>query len=450
MLVDRFARDEQVHDFGGALENQIDAEVAHDALDGHRRLTARAQRVGGFVPAATADLHGVVDDAPAGFGVVELGDRRLEADVVPTALGHRPAQLGDRFHREGVRGHGAELLRDRIVLADRPAPLHALGGPAARDLETALPRGDRRDRQREPAGVQRNERELQPFALAPQHVFLGHTDVGEADHAVVERLQTHEMAAIHDFDAGPVHLDDERGDLLLLFAPDHLRRRARHHDQQLSLGAVGAPQFFAVQDPGITVVARDGARLHRRWIGPDAVFGQGECGDRTFGETGEILFLLRLVAEHFERLGNADRLMRGEQCGQRAIDRRNELDRLHVRELRQAEPPVLAGNLDAEGAELPQALNHVLGDFAFPIDAVGVDVLAQEPLELVEERLGAGDFVRILFGVGMDQIHPQVAEEELADETRRRPLLLACRFRDFTRLLGADRAFRLCEGSHAS
>jgi len=46
MLVHRFARDEQVHDFRRTLEDQIDAEVAHDALDGVGLLAPRAQRVG--------------------------------------------------------------------------------------------------------------------------------------------------------------------------------------------------------------------------------------------------------------------------------------------------------------------------------------------------------------------------------------------------------------------
>jgi len=34
----------------------------------------------------------------------------------------------------------------------------------------------------------------------------------------------------------------------------------------------------------------------------------------------------------------------------------------------------------------------------FAIDAVGVDRFAQEPLELVEKRLGSGDFVRSCSG----------------------------------------------------
>jgi hypothetical protein len=48
----------------------------------------------------------------------------------------------------------------------------------------------------------------------------------------------------------------------------------------------------------------------------------------------------------------------------------------------------------------------------------------------------------------MDEIHPQVAEEQLTHETRRRPLLFAGRFGDFPRFLGADFAFRFSGSSH--
>src|SRR5512142_1157328 len=42
VLVHRLARDEEVHDLGAALEDQIDAEIAQHALDGDGPLTARA------------------------------------------------------------------------------------------------------------------------------------------------------------------------------------------------------------------------------------------------------------------------------------------------------------------------------------------------------------------------------------------------------------------------
>ena len=103
--------------------------------------------------------------------------------------------------------------------------------------------------------------------------------------------------------------------------------------------------------------------------------------------------------------------MGGEQRGERAVDRRHQLDRFHIGELRQTEPIIFPRDLDAERAELAQPVDDVVGNLALAIDAIGVHVFPQEPLELVEERFGAGDFVSILFGVGMNQVHPQRAEE---------------------------------------
>src|ERR1041384_2671730 len=91
----------------------------------------------------------------------------------------------------------------------------------------------------------------------------------------------------------PVGLYDERRDLLLLFPIDHLRRRPRHHDRELRLGAVGAPQLLAVQNPDIVI--EDGIRFHRGGVRAHAVLGERECRDRAFGETGKVFFLLRVV-----------------------------------------------------------------------------------------------------------------------------------------------------------
>src|SRR5205814_4834325 len=198
VLVHRLAGDEQMHDLARSLEDQVDAEVAHDPLDGYGLLAAGTERVGGLVAAAPPDLHGIVDDAPATLGVVELRDRGLEADVVATAVRHRATQLRHRLHGEGVRRHGTDLLGDGVVLADGATPLHALARPLTGDLETALPGGDRRDREREPTGVEGDETQLQAFAHLPQYVLVGHADIAEANHAVVDRLQAHEVAAVLD------------------------------------------------------------------------------------------------------------------------------------------------------------------------------------------------------------------------------------------------------------
>src|SRR3989442_12563675 len=87
--------------------------------------------------------------------------------------------------------------------------------------------------------------------------------------------------------------------------------------------------------------------------------------------------------------------------------------------------------------------DYGVGNLAFAVDAVGVDRLTQQALELLEERLRPPDLFGILLGVGVDQVHPQLAEEQGADEARRGPLLLPRRFVDLARLIGADLGFRL-------
>jgi hypothetical protein len=61
------------------------------------------------------------------------------------------------------------------------------------------------------------ERDLEAFPLARDDVLLRHAHVLERDDAVIERAQTHEAAAERHLEAGRVHVDDERGDLLPLF-----------------------------------------------------------------------------------------------------------------------------------------------------------------------------------------------------------------------------------------
>src|SRR5207245_5281576 len=91
----------------------------------------------------------------------------------------------------------------------------------------------------------------------------------------------------------------------------------------------------------------------------------------------------------------------------------DDLDRLHVRDLRQTQPAILARDLDAERAQLSQPLDHRVRDLALPVDPIGVDVLAQKPLESLEKWLGPRDLLGVLPGVGMDQLLPQFAAEEV-------------------------------------
>ena len=107
------------------------------------------ERLRRLVAAAAADLDHRVDGLPAELGGVELGDRGLDAEVVALVVGQAAGDVDHRLEAERGAGDERELLRDRVVLADRLAPLLALVGPLARDLQRVL----RRRRRRSPAAT---------------------------------------------------------------------------------------------------------------------------------------------------------------------------------------------------------------------------------------------------------------------------------------------------------
>ena len=166
----------------------------------------------GLVAAAAADLQRVVHDLPAVLGVPHLGDRRLEADVVVAACRpSRTARSDDRSIANVVAAISASFCAIASCLPIGCAPLHALVAPTSRQISRQrLPTPAHDGRERQAAGVERDERELQALALAPEEVLLRHAHVVEADDAVLDRLQAHEVAAVLDLDARPRRLDDER------------------------------------------------------------------------------------------------------------------------------------------------------------------------------------------------------------------------------------------------
>ncbi len=149
----------------------------------------------GLVAAAAADLQRVVDDPPAGFRVPHLGDRRLEPDVGsrrgrPSARPARPPPPWRRCSPPCARSSGRPRRACRSAGPTAPARW-----PIPRTTRRiAWPRGRAR-RQRQAAGVEGDERELEPLALAPQHVLPRHPHVREPDDAVLDRLEPHEVAA---------------------------------------------------------------------------------------------------------------------------------------------------------------------------------------------------------------------------------------------------------------
>ena len=160
---------------------------------------------------------------PRRFRRPQFAHRGFEPDVgVLVAIHPAGGEQRHRFHRKSVRRHARDFVRDGRVFADGCAPLHAFVRPVARNFQAAFRQADARGGQRQPAGVERRQRDAQTFAFGEQNIFARHADVRETDDAVVERPQAHEMAAVHDFDARPVHFHDERRDLVLRFAVDDL------------------------------------------------------------------------------------------------------------------------------------------------------------------------------------------------------------------------------------
>ena len=162
---------------------------------------------------------------------------------------------------------------------------------------------------------------------------------------------------MNDLDARHRCLDDERRDLLPSFAVNDLVRRSRHHHEQLGARSIGAPQLLAVDDEASAVLGRSSRTTHIRGVRACIDFSQCECRDGSLGEAREELSLLFFGAEEFEGLWNADRLVCGQQRRKRSVLGGHHLDRADVAHLRQAEPAVFDGDLDAEGAHVAQLLH---------------------------------------------------------------------------------------------
>ena len=227
-------------------------------------------------------------------------------------------------------------------------------------------------------------------------------------------------------------------------ARDPLRSRPGHHDQQLGDGAVGAPELLAVQDVVRAVLGERRRRGEARGVGPDTVFGQRERRDRSPREARQVALLLLRRSEQLERRRDPDRLGGGEQGGEIAVLAGHHADRVGVAVLAQTQAAVLGGDLDPERTDLAEAADHVLRDLALAIDPVAVHPLAHEALEPGHERPRPLEVLGIRRGEGMDEVEAERTLEQLADEARRLPFLLARRLRDLAGLLlGGERGARI-------
>ena len=305
-------------------------------------------------------------------------------------------------------------------LATGLAPLLARGRPFAGDLQTPLARSDAHRGQREPSGVERGEGDLEARALRADAVGGRDPDLVEAGDAVLQAAQAHEGVAVLDRDALARRLDDEGGDAALVaLGLGH----PGHHDEEVGDDAVGGPQLDAVED--VVVAVRDGGGGEAGGVGADVRLGQQERGDVGTGKARQERVLLLLRAEDLQRLRYADRLVRGEQRADRGAGRADERQRLVVVHLGEAEAAVLDVDLHAERAELLEPVDHLVRDARLALDVGAVDLRLAEVAQLREELLAAPDVLAGGHGMGMDEVEPEAAEEELLGEARLAPVLFA-------------------------
>ena len=103
--------------------------------------------------------------------------------------------------------------------------------------------------------------------------------------------------------------------------------------------------------------------------------------------------------------------------------------------LRQAQAAVLLRDLHPERADPLEPVHHAVGDLRVALDLERVDLRLEELAQPREETLALLNRLRIQPRLRMDQVEPEVAEEQLLAETRQLPLRLARRLDDIASLL---------------
>ena len=155
-------------------------------------------------------------------------------------------------------------------------------------------------------------------------------------------------------------------------------------------------------------------------------------------QRGRYFFFCSSVPKSFSGCGHADRLVRREQRDEVAVAARDQLHRLAVLALREAEAAVLLRDLHAEGAELRQPLRRpAAGSCPRGRSRPGRPPPrgSARACRMKCAELGA---LRRRRRKRMDEVEAEVAEEDLLQEGRRLPLGLAGLLGDPAGLVGAD------------
>ena len=236
-----------------------------------------------------------------------------ERDGEVAELGHDPAaeQLADRalgpghlaLRRGGERAHRQELLDaglgvevGELLAHARVAVDAALAAPSVMSLvHGAAPAATAARADRDALVHQRGDRDRPTFVDVAEHLLVRHADVVE-EHLVEAGAAVHLLERL-DRDAGRPHVDDERGDALVLLGVG-----VRAADDLAEVGELRArrPDLLAVDDP-LVAVARRG-RGERRDVGAGAGLAEQLRPDLLAAQQlGEVALLLRGGADRAQR-----------------------------------------------------------------------------------------------------------------------------------------------------
>ena len=135
MRIERFAGDEEPHNFARTFKDRINTAISQKSFHGDWRLTPSGQRLRRLIAATATYLHRVVGNLPGHFRRPHFAHGCFNAQIERFTIEQRRAEERHRFHRENVARHLRNFPRDGGMLTDRHAPLNAFARPSSRDFE---------------------------------------------------------------------------------------------------------------------------------------------------------------------------------------------------------------------------------------------------------------------------------------------------------------------------
>src|SRR5438270_4727731 len=261
------ARDHELLDLRGALEDVVDLRVAVPALD--RELPR--------IAVAAEDLDRPLCHPHGDLARLELAHRALGVLEAVLVAAHPGGAPDEQAGRVDLHLHARERERDRLVFDDLAAELLALLGVVERILvrRTRYPERLGADRRaRRPEALHRSLRlallalphagdALVELLLAAEHVAGGHATVIQEHVGRVGRPQSvlRDLRALGD-PLDLTHRDDE----CRVAARSQLRVDGRDHHVDVGDAPVGRPCLLAVDNPLARRLVELRARAHTRDI----------------------------------------------------------------------------------------------------------------------------------------------------------------------------------------